>query len=154
MGDISKNFSFSEFEASETAELNGIDNTIPERLQQSIINLTIAVLQPTRGFLKFCITISSGYRCKTLNSHPDVRGSNSSQHVKAEAADLKSEDNAAIFNYIRENLEFDQLIWEFGDDNQPQWVHVSFKQGANRGQVKKAFKRGGETIYKLIGTKK
>ncbi len=150
MGDISKNFSYKEFEDSIIATEYGIDNTIPERLKQSCVNLTIAVLQPVRSFLKFVIIISSGFRCKILNSHPKVGGANSSQHVKCEAADLKSEDNAAIFNFIKDNLEFDQLIWEYGDDDQPAWVHVSYKQGANRGQVMRAYKYGGKAIYKTL----
>lgn len=145
MGDISKNFSFSEFESSQTAFDNDIDNTIPESKREKVRDLVICVLQPARDFLGSCITITSGYRCKALN-YLLVR-SNHSQHVKGEAADLVCSDNMALFRYIRDNLYFDQLIYEFGDDNQPKWVHVSFNMKYNRNEVLKAEKRDGKTVY-------
>ncbi len=67
--------------------------------------------------------------------------------MKGEAADLDSNDNSKLFNLIRKNYVFDQLIWEFGDDNQPAWVHVSYKTTGNRNEVLKAVKENGKTKY-------
>lgn len=145
MGDISKDFSFEEFESSQTAFDNDIDNTIPESKKGKVKDLVICVLQPARDFLGSRITITSGYRCKALNYH--LGGANHSQHIKGEAADLVCSDNAALFRYIRDNLYFDQLIYEFGDEEQPKWVHVSFNLDSNRNEVLKAEKRDGKTVY-------
>ena len=56
--------------------------------------------------------------------------------------------NKAIFDYIKNNCNFDQLIWEFGTENAPDWVHVSYNKGVNRKQILRAIKSGGKTIYK------
>ena len=85
------------------------------------------------------IFISSGYRSKALNEA--IGGSKTSQHSKGEAIDIDMDyrngpENEDIFHYIRENLPFDQLIWEFGTDSRPDWVHVSYKKGGpQRGQI-------------------
>jgi hypothetical protein len=85
------------------------------------------------------LKVSSFYRCPALNKA--VGGSATSQHVKGEAIDIQcipgtGVTNAMIYNYILKNLEFDQLIWEFGNDKEPAWVHVSLKLvGVNRKQT-------------------
>ena len=59
--------------------------------------------------------------------------------------------NAEIFNYIKNNLEWDQMIWEFGDDEEPNWVHVSYKEaGHNRKQIKRAYRDHKGVYYKVI----
>jgi hypothetical protein len=60
--------------------------------------------------------------------------------------------NADFFNYIKENLPFDQLIWEFGDDSNPSWVHMSYTEDISkkRGRILRAYKEKGKTIYKDI----
>ena len=63
------------------------------------------------------------------------------------AADIDVQDNKEVFDFIKNNLQFDQLIWEFGNDKQPDWVHVSYHYGHNRGQVLKAIKKDGRTRY-------
>jgi len=63
--------------------------------------------------------------------------------------DSKKPTNKEIFDYIKENLEFDQLIWEFGNDTEPDWVHVSYSKEKNRKQILKSIKTNGKTIYKL-----
>lgn len=93
------------------------------------------VLDPARELLGKPITVTSGYRSPLVNRK--VNGSKTSQHIKGEAADIKCEDNKKLFDIIVNNIEFDQLIWEYGDDNQPAWVHVSFKKDKNRNQILK-----------------
>jgi hypothetical protein len=93
--------------------------------------------------------VSSGYRSPELNSL--IGGSKTSQHCFGNAADVQVEErNHEIFNFIKENLDFDQLIWEFGTDAEPSWVHVSYVQGKNRKQVLKAIKVNGKTQYVRI----
>jgi len=96
------------------------------------------------------IFISSGYRSPHLNI--SIGGISTSQHCKGEALDLDADGyNYKLFNYIFENLDFDQLIWEFGDDKNPAWVHVSYKIDENRNQVLKAYKdEQGRTKYKEL----
>jgi hypothetical protein len=82
-----------------------------------------------------------------------IGGALSSQHCSGEAIDIDmdgtSVTNAAVFNWIKDNLEFDQLIWEFGTDTNPDWVHVSYEsKGKQRKQILKAYKAGGATKYK------
>ena len=78
-----------------------------------------------------------------------IGGASGSQHSKGEALDLDgSVENAYIFEFIKNNLEFDQLIWEFGDDENPDWVNVSYKSENNRGEVLSCVKQKGKTIYK------
>ncbi len=83
-----------------------------------------------------------------------AHGASSSQHCTGEAIDIDmdgtSVTNAAIFNYIKDNLEFDQLIWEFGTDTNPDWVHVSYEStGKQRKQILKAVKQGKTTVYRV-----
>jgi hypothetical protein len=108
------------------------------------------ILEPVRIFNEGPLNISSGYRSKNLNHF--IGGSLSSQHCEGKAADIdmdgmSGKNNAEIFNYIKDNLEFDQLIWEFGDNNKPDWVHVSYNAGKNRKQVLRALKTNGRTAY-------
>lgn len=104
------------------------------------------VFEPVRLFLKMAIFLSSFYRCVLLNRF--VGGVYSSQHVKGEAMDLQcTGNNHKIFFYILDNLDFDQLIWEFGDDHEPAWVHVSKTLSLNRKQALKSIKVNGVTKY-------
>ena len=126
---LSKNFSLEEMcRTSSKLPNNPTDEAIP-----NLSNLVVQVLQPLRDVMGFTINVSSGYRSPAVNK--EKGGSDTSDHVKGKAADLKSQDNAAMFNYIKDNLEFDQLIWEEGNAKQPAWVHVSFREGKNRKQV-------------------
>lgn len=97
------------------------------------------------------IGISSGFRSVELNAK--IGGSKTSQHCEGKALDIDGDifggiSNKLIFEYIRKSCTFDQLIWEFGTENSPDWVHVSYNEGKNRGQVLRALKSGGKTIYK------
>lgn len=106
--------------------------------KDEIDNLKILVekvLDPARELLGKPITVTSGYRSPLVNRK--INGSKTSQHIKGEAADIKCEDNKKLFEIIKDYFEFDQLIWEYGDNNQPAWVHVSFKKDKNRNQILK-----------------
>ena len=157
---LSENFTLAEFIYSPTAIKHGIDNTPPAEHVANIQALVSNVVQPVRSFLKEPLKISSGYRHPDLNAriggaHKIVDGKKvaTSQHCKGEAADLNLHGrNAEIFRYIKANLDFDQIIWEFGSDSEPAWVHVSYSQKKNRKQVLKAIKEGGATKYvKWVG---
>jgi hypothetical protein len=140
---LSKHVTLKEFQASELATLRGIKNEMSESQIASAKLLCENVFEPLRIYLNIPIEISSGFRGIQVNRI--LKGASvTSQHCKGEAMDLKI--NAKGFHFIKDKLEFDQLIWEFGNDEQPSWVHVSFSP-RNRKQVLKASKKNGKTIY-------
>lgn len=146
---LSAHFALAEFTRSESAKRHGVSNEpTPEHLA-NLKTLCEKVLEPIR--MKFGpLNISSGYRSKTLNHF--IGGSLSSQHCEGKAADIDQDgmggaNNTEIFNFIKDSLDFDQLIWEFGDNNKPDWVHVSYNGGKNRKQVLRALKTNGRTAY-------
>jgi zinc D-Ala-D-Ala carboxypeptidase len=144
---LSKNFTLKEMTKSVTAKRLGIDNTPNEEQIEFMRELCEAVLQPLRDELG-PIIITSGLRVPALNKA--IGGSSTSQHcaLRGAAADIDmDEKNTEVFNYIKDNLVFDQLIWEFGDDKCPDWVHVSYHYGHNRSQILKAVKKNGKTAY-------
>jgi hypothetical protein len=132
---LTKNFSLSEF----TRTSKQVDNIPHDAEIQALKKLCENVLQPIRDEFG-SVTVTSGYRSPTLNRL--VGGSSSSQHCKGEAVDFKVKDMPACFEWIKENLVFDQLINEFNLS----WIHVSFAE-KNRQQVLKAVKSGGKTVY-------
>lgn len=141
-----KYFTIQELTKSATAQRKGIDNTPSTEVKRSLTALIEKVLDPLREAYGKPIVVTSGYRCLKLNKA--VGGAASSQHVKGEAADIRSvhdtpEENKKLFDLIvKLKLPFDQLINEYGYD----WVHVSF--GArHRRQKLKAVKKNGITIY-------
>jgi len=146
---LTAHFDLSEFTRSESAKREGLDNTPTSEHLENIKVLCEKVLEPIR--LRFgSINISSGYRGKMLNHF--IGGSVNSDHCLGRAADIDMDDsgtgvtNKEIFDYIKDNLEFDQLINEFNYA----WVHVGYRQGANRKQVLKAVKEKGKTVYQVI----
>jgi hypothetical protein len=146
---LTAHFALAEFTRSESAKRHGVSNEpTPEHLENLKV-LCEKVLEPIR--MKFGpINISSGYRSKALNHY--IGGSLNSQHCEAKAADIDMDGmggatNTEIFNFIKDSLDFDQLIWEFGDNNKPDWVHVSYNAGKNRKQMLKALKVNGKTVY-------
>jgi hypothetical protein len=146
---VSEHFALAEFTRSESAKRHGVSNEpTPEHLENLKV-LCEKVLEPIR--VKFGpINISSGYRSKALNHY--IGGSLNSQHCEAKAADIdmdgmNSVSNTEIFNYIKDSLDFDQMIWEFGDNNKPDWVHVSYNGAKNRKQILRALKVNGKTVY-------
>ena len=109
------------------------------------------VLEPIREHFGIPIKLSSGYRSAALNAKTPG-ASKTSQHSTGEAADLDMDGttitNKELFDYIKANLEFDQLIWEFGTSTNPDWVHVSYEStGKQRKMVLKATRVSGKPSY-------
>jgi zinc D-Ala-D-Ala carboxypeptidase len=151
---LSANFSMKEFTASDTAKRRGIDNNPGLEHAEAALELFEHVVQPIRDHFGTSIFLSSGYRSHALNKA--IGGSQTSQHSKGEAVDIdmdgrKGPENEDVFHYIRKNLPFDQLIWEFGDSKRPDWVHVSYKKGGpQRGQILAAKRNSsGKTYYEI-----
>lgn len=129
MTQLSKNFSLAEMCATSSHKAN-----VPTQDAVNALGILVRnVLQPLRDMAGFSIHVNSGYRSNAVND--EKGGSDTSQHLKGEASDLDSENNALLFRLIRDNFVFDQLIWEDGDDNQPGWVHVSYKTQGNRSEM-------------------
>jgi len=158
---ITQHLSLAEVTRSETAKRKGISNMpTPEHLE-NFKNLGINIFEPIRRYFGSPIHISSGYRSKALNKAIGGAGKivdgkyvPTSQHCSGEAIDIDMDGNSNaitnkhVFDYIKQNLNFDQLIWEFGTKDNPDWVHVSYKTNGNqRKQVLRAVKQGGKTSY-------
>ena len=159
---ISNHLSLLEVSKSNTASRKGIDNTPHGEHLNNLISTAQNIFEPIRNHFGAPIFVSSGYRSEELNkaiggAHKIIKGEYvaTSQHCKGQALDLDNDavqypTNKQIFDYIKDNLNFDQLIWEFGTEENPSWVHVSYRADKkNRGQVLKAVKQGGKTVYLL-----
>jgi zinc D-Ala-D-Ala carboxypeptidase len=136
MKNISKYITYQEAVTSQTAIRKGINNTPNSNALINMQLLGIRVFDIVREHFKKPIRVSSFYRSLLLNNA--VGGSRTSQHVTGEAIDIqatKGFTNAQIFNFIKDNLEFDQLIWEYGTKENPAWVHVSYRKSGNRKQI-------------------
>ena len=152
---LSKNLSLAEVTKSNTAKRLGIDNTPDDWTTENLRKVAEHVFQPLRDAFKCPIYVSSGYRSSELNAA--IGGSKRSQHMEGRALDLDADvfgrcTNGEIFRWILNNVTFDQLIWEFGDQDNPDWVHVSFVyDGVNRGRCLKACRDDeGKTYYEVI----
>lgn len=146
---ISKHITLEEACKSATADKLGIVNNNPSL---NIINnmklLAEKIFEPVRAHFKAPIKITSMYRGQQLNNH--IKGSITSQHCTGEAMDIDNvkPTNKEIFDCIKDNLDFDQLIWEFGTKDNPEWVHVSYEStGKQRNQVLRAEKINGKIVY-------
>ena len=153
MEKISKNITYNEAVHSNTAKRKGIENTPNENQIAAMMTIAEMIFQPLRSYVGGPIKITSFFQSPELNQA--IGGSKSSQHCKGQAIDLDDvyghKTNAEMFDYIRENLDFDQLIWEFGDDNNPNWIHVSYvDKQENRNRCLKAYKKNGKTKYMVI----
>lgn len=143
---LSTHFTLREMTFSPTAIKNGIDNNPNPQAIKNLQALCENVLEPLRKYLGKPIKVSSAYRNDALNSI--IGGAKSSQHKVGQAVDIDlGVDSAAAFKFIRENLDYDQIIWEFGNDLQPDWIHVSFSTKGNRKAALKAIKISGKTKY-------
>lgn len=152
MTQISKHLTFKECTHSDTAVKLGIQNDNPNL--DTIENMKLLaekVFEPIRAHFNVPIPISSMFRSLRLNNA--IGGSLTSQHCSGQAMDIDMGDkgkpsNFELFQYIKKNLVFDQLIWEMGNDKNPSWVHVSYSKIKNRKQVLKAKKNEqGKTYY-------
>ena len=148
MDKISEHVSYKEATRSNTALRRGIDNIPDVEELENMKLITEKVFEPLRKFVGGPIKINSFYRSPELNIA--IGGSKKSQHCKGQAIDLDDtyghRSNASMFTYIKNLLDFDQIIWEFGDDRNPAWVHVSYvSEEKNRRRCLKAIKKNGKT---------
>ena len=147
---LSKHLDLSEVIRSDSAKRNGISNMPTGEHIANFMLLAEKIFEPIREHFGVPIHISSGYRSKELNAK--IGGSATSQHCKGQAVDIDMDGstngvtNADVFNYIKDNLPFDQLIWEFGNEDNCDWVHVSYVEKPRK-QILKAFKMNGATKY-------
>jgi len=147
---ISKHISYKEATRSATALRLGIENIPNEYQLQNMEMVAKKVFEPLRETVDAPIKINSFFRCEELNKA--IGGSSKSQHCQGRAIDIDDiyghVSNAFMYYYIKDNLDFDQLIWEFGTDDSPDWVHVSYiDEDSNRKRCLKAYRENGKTKY-------
>ena len=143
---ISKHISYKEAVGSNYAKQKGIKNKPNEDQVENMKLLAEKVFEPLREWVDAPIKVNSMFRSLELNTA--LKGSKTSSHMKGEAMDITSmggKSNLEMFHYIKDNLCFDQLIWEFGSE--PKWLHVSYNKGNNRQQVLVTKKRGVYYTY-------
>ena len=150
---ISKHISDKEGVYSRTALRLGIENTPTVNHRDNMVKLANEVFEPLRAYVGGPIKINSFYRSPELNKA--IGGSTKSQHCNGQAIDIDDTfgrcTNAEMFHFIRDNLDYDQMIWEFGDDDNPDWVHVSYvSPEENRQRCLLAYKYNGKTKYSVI----
>ena len=150
---ISKHISYKEGVYSNTATRKGIDNTPNDEQLNNMELIAEEVFEPLRVWVGGPIKINSFFRSPDLNTA--IGGSSKSQHCKGQAMDIDDTfgkaTNAEMYNFIKDNLDFDQMIWEFGSDDNPDWVHVSYvSQDDNRRRCLKAYREDGKTKYMVI----
>ena len=149
---ISKHVSDKEGVYSRTALRLDIDNTPTKEQRINMIELAENIFEPLRMWVGGPIKINSFYRSPKLNKA--IGGSTKSQHCHGQAMDIDDTfgrmTNAEMFEFIKKHLDFDQMIWEFGTDNNPDWVHVSYVGKENRHRCLKAYKENGKTKYMVI----
>ena len=151
---ISEHISDKEGTYSITAIRLNIDNIPNKKDIESMKLIAEKVFEPLRIYVGGPIKINSFYRCPKLNKA--IGGSARSQHCYGQAIDIDdtygTRTNSQMYHWIKENLDFDQLIWEFGDKNNPDWVHVSYvAEKDNRNRCLQAYRNeSGKTSYKII----
>ena len=150
---ISKHISYKEGVYSNTAIRKGIDNTPNAEQKANMEKIAQNIFEPLRQWAGGPIKINSFFRCPELNKA--IGESSKSQHCKGQAIDIDDTfgvvSNADMYAWIKNHLDFDQMIWEFGDDNNPNWVHISYvSHEENRNRCLKAYKDKGKTKYMVI----
>jgi len=144
---IGKYLELADLIKSESAKRLGITNMPTQEHINNLIQLVENIYDPIRDHFKVNIHISSGYRSQALNAA--IGGATSSQHSRGMAIDIDMDGtnikNSAIFDYAK-TLSFDQLIWEFGTKENPDWVHISYSP-LHRKEILYAKKEYGKTIY-------
>ena len=149
---LSENFNLLELTKSQTAERKGIDNTPSPTHQENLKSLCRHVLQPIRDHFGRVVSVSSGYRSEALCLA--IGSKTTSQHAKVQAADFEiyGLSNQELANYIKENLDYDQLILEYWTPESPNngWIHCSYNSEGNRKEYLRAYKNEGKTKYEHI----
>ena len=147
---ISKHISWHEGTYSRTGERKDLDNTPNEKQLKCMKEVANNLFEPLREWVGGGIKINSFFRGKPVNTA--IGGSTRSQHMKGQAIDIDDtfghKTNAEMYHYIKDNLDFDQLIWEFGDNENPNWLHISWvSHRPNRKKLTIAKKVNGRTKY-------
>ena len=150
MGIISKHISYHEGTYSRTGERRDLDNTPNKEQLKCMKEVANNLFEPLREWVGGGIKINSFFRGEPVNTA--IGGSTRSQHMKGQAIDIDDtfghKTNAEMYHYIKDNLDFDQLIWEFGNDENPNWVHISWvSHRPNRKKLTIAKKVNGRTKY-------
>ena len=149
---ISKHVSDKEGVYSRTALRLNINNTPTKEHKANMVELAENIFEPLRMWVGGPIKINSFYRSPKLNKA--IGGSSKSQHCNGQAIDIDDTfgrmTNAEMFEFIKKHLDFDQIIWEFGNNENPDWVHVSYVGKENRNRCLKAYKENGKTKYILM----
>ena len=150
---ISEHISYKEGVYSVTATRLGVDNTPNDEQLTNMELVAEEVFEPLREWVGGPIKINSFFRGLPLNTA--IGGSKKSQHMKGQAMDIDDNyghaTNAEMYHWIKANLDFDQMIWEFGDDDEPNWIHVSYvSKEDNRNRCLRAYKSNGKTLYNVI----
>tara|TARA_R110000824_G_scaffold21682_1_gene80659 strand:+ start:2806 stop:3261 length:456 start_codon:yes stop_codon:yes gene_type:complete len=148
MKKISKHISWKEGTFSNTAKSLKINNKPTKEIVKNMELVAEKIFEPLREWVGGPIRVNSFYRCEKLNTA--LKGSKTSSHTKGQAIDIDSlgkKTNAEMYDWIKDNLDFDQLIWEFGNDN-PKWLHISYvSKKENRKEILKAVYRGSRLTY-------
>ena len=150
---ISEHISYKEGVYSITATRLGVENIPNDEQLNNMELLAEKVIEPLREWVSGPIKVNSFFRGSELNRA--IGGARKSQHMKGQAIDIDDTfglaTNAEMYHWIKENLDFDQLIWEFGDDDNPNWLHVSYvSKEDNRNRCLKAYKEQGRSKYMVI----
>ena len=150
---ISEHISYKEGVYSTTALRKDIDNTPNDEQLKNMEILAEEIFEPLRAYVGGPIKINSFFRSAKLNTA--IGGSKTSQHCKGQAMDIDDTfgrmTNAEMYHWIKENLDFDQMIWEFGDDDNPDWIHISYvSEDKNRNRCLRAHRDNGKTVYGVI----
>ena len=146
---LTNNFSLEELTITNT----GLKNNPNKEQIANLDKLSENILQPLRDHFRVPIHISSGFR--TIEVNKAIKGAKNSDHLKGMAVDIDQPStsrvtNKMIFDWIRENLKFRQLISEFGTEDNPGWIHVSYNEADNKGEILRADKKEGKTVYSII----
>mgnify|MGYP002629942015 CR=1 FL=1 len=148
MKKISKHISWKEGTFSNTAKSLKINNKPTKEIIKNMELVAEKIFEPLREWVGGSIQVNSFYRCEELNTA--LKGSKTSSHTKGLAIDIDSlgkKTNAEMYDWIKDNLDFDQLIWEFGNTD-PKWLHISYvSKKENRKEILKAVYRGGRLTY-------
>ena len=150
LGRISKHVSYREGVRSRTADRLGLENIPNTEQLKCMKSIAEDVFEPLRAYVGGPIKINSFFRGEPVNTA--IGGSKYSQHMKGQAMDIDDTfgrmTNAEMYHFIKDHLDFDQLIWEFGDEDNPNWIHVSYvTHRENRKKLTVALKRDGKVVY-------
>ena len=147
---ISKHISYHEGTYSQTGVRRDLDNTPDDDQLNRMEKVAENLFEPLREWVGGPIKINSFFRGEPVNTA--IGGSRKSQHMKGQAIDIDDtfghKTNAEMYHYVKDNLDFDQLIWEFGTDKNPNWLHISWvSHRPNRKKLTVAKKVNGRTKY-------